>query len=756
MGEPPQQFPHPESGPAGDTQQGASKVEPSSRKRGGRRWWNQLALWLLGISILTAALQWGSFLYINWQVDRQAVAVGQEAVERIEADITAEMERVQRVTQQLASVLERESLDQQRVGELLKRTCQKEPLLLGVTAAYVPEAFSPDRRLYAPFYDLQLGKIIQCESLYDYTAEASREEARWYQAAAEAGEPCWVSGYGPAAQTTYVGYSVPFYGPRDTEQSRSLRGVVNASISLKAWNNLLNTENVGRLGLGLLVDQNGTLVDYSETEYAVSGKTFTEAAEELQSPELKQAATRMLAGETGYVRFRGLRGIRAALDGWFFFTPLPAAGWSIGVAILENELPRPTAALRRWQLGLTINLLITFTLLAIVWLNIESFDEGRLWILGMCFVLVGSLGVGRCWQLAAYYRQKHSSSEDLLSGGRSVLINDSAGLREFVKRRELLAKDLHQPKILTIPTGIFLEAVDFRGPNLVRVSGFLWQRYQNEVHDHLPRGVVFSELAPDPEGFSWKEHFREREGSVEIVCWRFQAVIQDRFDYRNFPLDRQLFDIRLRHPHWDRNVILIPDLQRYPIINSLAQPGLAEELTVPSWSVRNSFFSYQLVNYNTVLGRGQLTGQREVPELRFNVLLVRNFLTPFISYVVPLAIVLLLLHGVLISAGVSVEKQKSTGFSIFGVLQASGAFFFAILLMHIDLRGRLKAETITYLESLYILAYVMLLLVVVNSLLLKVAHVAPLIRYRDNALARLLYLPVTVLLIFCLTIWTFW
>jgi len=244
-------------------------------------------------------------------------------------------------------------------------------------------------------------------------------------------------------------------------------------------------------------------------------------------------------------------------------------------------------------------------------------------------------------------------------------------------------------------------------------------------------------------------------GESEVVTWDFRVLIRERFDYADYPFDHQRVPIKIGHPERDRNVILTPDLRRYQLINSAARPGVFDDLVLPGWTVRGSGFSYELTDYNVRFGDGP-AGLTDVPILQFNVLSRRRMLTPFISHIAPLLIVAALLHGVLISSSFNEEKKTSSGFTTFGVLETSGAFFFTIALMHIDLRRGLDLDTITYLESLYITAYFVLLLVAINSLVFTITDAVPLLEYRDNLVAKLLFWPVTLGAVLAVTVATFY
>jgi hypothetical protein len=49
-----------------------------------------------------------------------------------------------------------------------------------------------------------------------------------------------------------------------------------------------------------------------------------------------------------------------------------------------------------------------------------------------------------------------------------------------------------------IPTGMYLESIQFKGPYNVKVSGYVWQLYANDVPKYIDKGVEFPEADTDP------------------------------------------------------------------------------------------------------------------------------------------------------------------------------------------------------------------------------------------------------------------
>ena len=680
------------------------------------------------------------------ELDREAEVLGRTLSDRVSEALRADLDRIEAITEAFADALERGEIGPENLLERLETASRAEPYLLGLTVAYEPFRFDAERRLYAPFFSAESGAVVQCEDFYDYTDPGRREDALWYQEAARDGPGVWVSGFGPAAGTTYVGYSVPFFG--DVSGGRALKGVVNMSMSMQDLNELLNERNVGRLGGGLLLNAGGLLLAHPRADLVRAGTRLAELAKASGDPTLVEIADRMREGESGVRRVRLDFGDGSRQGGWSFYRPINGAGWSLGIGIFENELSRAGVELRRRKIGLTLSMLAAFTVAAALWFRVERLREPGLWGLSAVASMLLIAAIGSIWAFARVDPPREF-------GGASRPISDLRGLEAFLDEQRVRAGRLHLPEPSALPTAIFVRSLAFEDSNHVQVGGTIWQRYRLGVHDDLPREVSFPGIAPDPEALDLTETGRRRLDGDEIVTWDFRVRLRERFDYAAYPFDHQRVPIKIAHPGWDRGVILVPDLGCYQMVNSAARPGVFGGLVLPGWTVRGSDFSYELTDYN-VCFNGDPANLADVPILQFNVLARREILSPFIAHIAPLLIVAVLLHGVLISSSFNEQKKSSSGFSTFGVLETSGAFFFTIALMHIDLRGSLDLDTVTYLELIYITAYVVLLLVVVNSLLFTTTDAVALLEYRDNLVAKLLFWPVTLGLVLVITVATFY
>lgn len=304
-----------------------------------------------------------------------------------------------------------------------------------------------------------------------------------------------------------------------------------------------------------------------------------------------------------------------------------------------------------------------------------------------------------------------------------------------------------------IPTGLYIESVEFSGPYTVEVSGNIWQRYANQVPQDLTKGVLFPEAKVQP---TLTEVYRVRQGNDELIGWSFHTTLREQFDYRKYPLGRQQIWLRMWHPDYERNVYLTPDLGAYSSLVPAALPGVDRDLVLENWDIQQSFFSYRTHRYNTRFGMPSYDADQLHPELYYSIAVERYIVSPLISRaIVPIVILIDLFLVVLMIGGRGSKRRENFDVRPAQVIFTGAAFFFAVLIAQISLRDAVKASGLVYIETLYVLTYFIILGVGINSVVLTGWPNFILFRHHDNMWVRVLYWPVTFLTMLVITFLTF-
>ncbi len=229
-----------------------------------------------------------------------------------------------------------------------------------------------------------------------------------------------------------------------------------------------------------------------------------------------------------------------------------------------------------------------------------------------------------------------------------------------------------------------------------------------------------------------------------VIGWYFDSTIRERFDYSKYPLDKETLWIRIWHRDFHKNVILVPDLRSYHLINPKSLPGIEKEIVMHAKQIDASFFSYKENFYNTDFGLKCYEGKTGFPELYYNISISRKILDAFIAHLIPLIVVISLLYFILLMN--ILEKDHALN-----VLAACSGLFFVAIFDHIGVRNSLSASGIIYLEYFYFITYFSILAVSVNSYLYAFHKDLKMISFRENIYPRLYFWPVITGVIYLVT-----
>jgi hypothetical protein len=302
-----------------------------------------------------------------------------------------------------------------------------------------------------------------------------------------------------------------------------------------------------------------------------------------------------------------------------------------------------------------------------------------------------------------------------------------------------------------IPTGLYIQSVEFKGPYDVAVSGYIWQRYADDLPQDLDKGFVM----PEAQYVRSSEVYRAQQGNEELIGWSFQAMLREQFDYQRYPLGRNQIWIQLWHKDFERNVYLAPDLEAYASLAPATLPGVDPDLVLENWDIQQSFFSFRAHRYNANFGiKGYVADQMQ-PVLYYNISMKRYLLSAIVSRMIVPIVILIQLFVIVIVIGRDSKRLELFGVRPGAVIFTCAAFFFAVLVAQNSLRSELQATGIVYLESLYLLTYFVILAVAINSVLLVAQPNLRLFREYDNIWAEVFYWPAILLTMCVITFLTF-
>ena len=643
---------------------------------------------------------------------------------KLVGDIKTALSPLPPLAEQLAKDLAAEAFNAEELEKRLKKIVLSQAQVAGIGVAFEPYAFDPTQRLYAPYYlrqDQQLRRVDVAEH-YDYT----EAQYNWYRDSLSE-PPAWNEIYfGQISRSWLVEYLVPVV------KDGVPVGLIFINYALEDLQKRIDLLDLGERGYSYIVDKNGRLVDYPILEEVEAETTLTRLAD-FADPSMKAVAQRILAHEEGQAQYWSSITNKASL---LHYTPVSDLNWAVLTVFEEPNTLTGDPFVQRQIIHLLMSWCVFLLLSVGAWLAALTTPKLYVYWYGVFIISVTlTLVVMALWYLTL--NAEHVSEDNV-----TPIVNhaDLNVLKKRYTRESLLS---HRDPPLYIPTGVFVQSIEFTSANNVILTGYVWQRYLDTYHKGLSRGF----LLPEAESLEVEEAYRRKEKAGELIGWYFRVTLRQNFDYGHYPLDRQSVWMRLWHKDFDRNVVLIPDLTAYDQLNPDWLPGVEKDFVLSGWSLWRSFFNYHHNSYNTNFGIDNYVGQNRFPELYFNIALKREFFDPFVSKLAPIVVVLLMLFAVLVTSSKDKERSALLGFNTAGVLASSSALFFVVLLSHIDLRGSLAAKEIIYLENYYFVTYLALLVVAINSILFSWGIRFPsiggvsLIQQHDNLIPKLLFWP---------------
>ncbi|MFK5969512.1 MAG: cache domain-containing protein [Candidatus Marithrix sp.] len=599
------------------------------------------------------------------------------------------LSKLSAVAHAIANDISSGQLRKENILQRLKTDLKASSNMFGIGVVFAPYVNSPQKRKLSPYY--------------------VNKDGKW--------EP---------KQDLVQVFTVPITYFDATKQVEISIGAVFVDYLLSNVRSLMNSLELGRTGYGFILSEKGVFIAHPIEEYVKNNQTVFNLADLHHDNILRRLAEKAIDGASGAVDYIDQETGQSA---WIFYQFVPSTNWSIGVVFFKEILE--TSSLRKQLIWICIATVIFLSLLAALISRIDKGDRRGFWEYIVAFSIIIMGGIGFLWYLA------QTAPFDEIADSTTIV--DKVGLERFLN---IQTKQMSSKKpIYYVPTGIFIESMKFSGVNNIHLSGYVWQKYDDSIPDTITRGFAL----PQAGYTDITKSYQLEENGVEVIGWHFQIVMRHEFYYAKYPFDKRHIGIRIAHRDFDQNVILVPDLEAYGVMNPAAKPGVKKELVLSGWSVLKSFFNYRINYENTNFGISEYMGMGDTnfPHLHINVLLRREFIGQFISSVLPLIIISTILFALQMWLG------KTTTFvrSLIGL-------FFGILLAHIRLRGTIKTPEIIYLEFFYLILYCSFLITTFSFFLFR--YRVTIGYYRDGLIPKLLFWPIILVSSFIITIVVFY
>jgi hypothetical protein len=646
---------------------------------------------------------------------------------------------------QLAADVGAHRYTRDQLGDVLKKTVEARPFILEAGIAYTPYAFRPDLELFAPHYLRQGGtaRFYQRESYGDY------RQREWFRSPIVRGTSWSEPELGHGSGELIIGVGAPLYakgadgGAGAGGAGRAIPiGVVRINSSVSALQETVSALTAGRTHYGYLLSAGGTYVTHPLGQYVQQLRTVFDVAGEREDPALRECARRALAGQIGEAESSSeLTGKPA----WVFCQPVPVNGWVLALVYEKAELLAPPHQLRREQLHVLLAGMLVIAALLCVGLRVETLGMGRLWVAAVSLALMLAFGLGLVWSELRAARVAAPAGRDE--------IFDHATLRAFEAANATQVQGVRTATSTFIPAGIYISTLSLPRPGEAVITGLVWQKYRKGPEDGIARGFIF----PDAEQVAFTEAYRRTSATTDVIGWSFRATLRQAYsDSSRYPFDGASLRIRMWHKEFDKAMVLVPDLDAYALMIPGSLPGLQAGLSMPGWNIQQTFFDYARSRLGSDFGISTFAGELDAPELGFNVVAKREFLDPFFASLMPIAVVNCILF-VLLLCGRRDEKERDRfGFKPMTALSVAAGTLFVILVAHNNMRSRVAANEIIFLELFYFVAYATIILVAANAIAITRAKANSWVHSGDNLGPKIAFWPVTLLVFLAITIAQFY
>ena len=687
------------------------------------------SLYLFGLILFCLSI-YQVYDYISFKSNQEIIVLqkGADTTAELRDQIDDILARIAVEGKRLADIFGSKDLSKEEIEEIIKESSLSIKEIQGVTACYEPYAFSDESRLYCPYYDKGTGDYFFVSKKYDYSIAGAKGTA-WYTGVRDEGAK-WVEPYfGEGVQDWFVDFGIPFHyteGPKKGE----VRGTITMSFVCGGFKELVHSMSLGKTGFGIITSNKNNFLAHPNSEYLGTTNLDDIIATE-ENENLREAFENLKEKKEGFIRFFD----RDADDEVFFYhDKIPTSGWGLGLVFYRNSLLQDGKILNRKYIRLSILLSLLFICLLTIFYNRDHLDRGEIWAISILSSLVLLVNIALIGFL------QHSSA--VHADNASPPIVDISSLEKVITKQHAKSDILKTPKLTSVPTGIFINNLEFEDSYNVNIGGKVWQKYPLDIAEKVNIGFVLPQMSPFAEASYIEEISRtkipakEGEKGYLLVHWDIRVTLRLNLSYQDFPFDKRKINIEIVPIDNNDYLLLTPDLTSYKYTNPDKKSGLDRKISISGSEVLESYFNYTLETYDADFGYGMKGLFEEVPVLHYNINLKRKLLNAFITYLVPIVVTLIMVFILLSAVGKTEERQ--------GIIESMAAFFFVLIFSHIDLRKEIETADLTYIEYYYFICYAMLILATYNMISYSKSK-SGIFDYEQNLLFKAAFIPLMLL-----------
>lgn len=703
---------------------------------------------ITALLILFAGIQGVIFYEVHQEKMRSSQTWAQTKTNEIATNLSTKMHALALVADEFAKALSTPDCSPCNIDATLKLFYLKHSDFNSIGVAFNRLESGTHLQLYAPFIRRNSAgaEIERLDSYYDYQAaiaidlkNLTKNPEHWYATALN-NKPQWLPPFYEKALASYIiRYTTPVY---NAQQEKI--GLVFVDISLDWLAEQIEQQDIKDNNYLSLEHSQGISLYHSlkSTRQIIKNISLNTGIDKCEPTTIN-----CLTNDSAWHHTRAI-----ATTDWELHTIVDKR--TLPDAVEENSASGLSEAQKKHHplqvladtnrvAWVSLMVLITILLYSCYRLTRSRTTEQQLWIDTVIYTSIFFIGIVCIWIFE--YGAVAIKADD------SIILSNKAIVEKYQRIHALSSLIEHDKAPTFVPVGLFIQSIEFVSASNVRVTGYIWHRYQEGQHSDYPIGTIFPEAIETKIDLAYKE----KNNGESLKGWHFETVLRENFTPGRFPLDRQSVWIRLWHEKLGDNILLVPDINAYDSLNTLSLPGVEKDFVLSGWGLFRSYFEIRENSYNTRFGRSNNANGDAVPELYFNIELVRNFINPFLAHLFPLMVVVLMLYAIVITMSTKHEQKEFLGFNAAAVVASCSALFFVALIAHVQMRNELNANSVVYLEYFYLITYLIILLITANAVLLSLNVQFRFIQFHDNLLPKLIYWPALAGALFICTAWTF-
>lgn len=691
------------------------------------RYQNALFLVVIGLIVILGSV--GAWLFISYRNHKQMQV--QQFKDRVEKEMHEVRSSMQKDIAQIATIAMQVLPDilhksDDEAFSYFKKVLQQHPHLYALGVAYEPNQFNHTTKLHG-IISVKKGRSIEqlsLENFYDYT------QLSWFkQELPEQG--AWLDPYKDSVTNAiHVRYAIPFFSYDNQLQQRVKKGVFFLDLNLESIKNLMEVRELKDAQYALLIARDGTVLYFPGILSNVRLKDINPLLYKTME-KVEEQAKHQEGGSIAYYDPASHREYQ------MFYEPLPGTSWLIGLVFEYRKSIQDVSYIRRQEIAIVLNVTMLICLLITLLTGIYRAGLYQWWILSITSTLFIFIAVA----IIIFLDRKNLYE---IKRDR-VIINTLADLQRFTI---LQAKEKATTQVLHVPTGIYIKSLSADTSDVMTLRGLVWQKYNSHnSHDQNKKGIYIG----SPDETQLDLAYEQNGKSPQKMGWHFKTQLTSEFDYLKYPFDKQEVSLTINDKNFVSDKILIPDFDSYDFTGRTSLLGLGKRVKLEGWYIYQSYFDYLLVQYPTTFGVLDAISKKMIPNLQFTIRLERNFVNPLIAGFLPIVIVWFLSFAVLLITSLAEATSP-----VSRILSFIGTLFFSVVLAHLRLKTTVPSITISYMEYIYFLTYVIIFLSSVNCLAYKLSKNVPIVHTHNNIIIKLLYWPMIALSVLGITLAIFY